>query len=54
VQGLAEIQTLEEVEQGYIEWQVRHSGLGREELAERLGISRRTLFRKLNRLPRKD
>ena len=54
VQGLAEIQTLEEVERGYIDWQVRHSGLGREELAERLGISRRTLFRKLNRLPRKD
>lgn len=44
-----EVMTLEEMEQSYIEWQVRNSGLGREELAGRLGISRRTLFRKLRR-----
>ncbi len=43
----SEIQTLEELEREYIEWQVQHSGLGREELARRLGVSRRTLFRKL-------
>jgi transcriptional regulator with PAS, ATPase and Fis domain len=45
-----EIVTLEEMERRYLEWQVRHSGLGRKELAERLGISERTLFRKLGKL----
>ncbi len=48
--GYAEIMTLEEVERSYLEWQMRHSGLGRKELAEKLGISERTLFRKLERL----
>jgi DNA-binding NtrC family response regulator len=46
----AEIMTLEEVERSYLEWQMRHSGLGRKELADRLGISERTLFRKLEKL----
>ncbi len=46
----SEIMTLEEMERRYLEWQVRHSGLPRKELAERLGISERTLFRKLERL----
>jgi two-component system response regulator HydG len=45
-----EIMTLEEMERHYLEWQVRHSGLGRKELAEKLGISERTLFRKLGKL----
>jgi two-component system response regulator HydG len=45
-----EIMTLDEMERGYLEWQVQHSGLGRRELAERLGISERTLFRKLGKL----
>jgi transcriptional regulator with PAS, ATPase and Fis domain len=45
-----EIMTLEEMERSYIEWQVQNSGLGRDELADRLGVSRRTLFRKLRKL----
>ncbi|HEY5994287.1 MAG TPA: sigma-54-dependent Fis family transcriptional regulator [Gallionellaceae bacterium] len=45
-----EVATLEEMERRYLEWQVRHSGLGRKELAEKLGISERTLFRKLGKL----
>lgn len=48
--GAPEIMTLEEVERSYLEWQMRHSGLGRKELAEKLGISERTLFRKLEKL----
>jgi len=48
--NFGEIMTLEEMERRYLEWQVRHSGLGRKELAERLGVSERTLFRKLERL----
>ena len=48
--GFSEIMTLEEMEQSYLEWQVRYSGLGRKELAARLGVSERTLFRKLERL----
>jgi two-component system response regulator HydG len=44
------IMTLEEMERSYIEWQVQNSGLGRDELAGRLGVSRRTLFRKLRKL----
>ena len=49
-QDLRKIMTLEEMERSYLEWQLRHSGLGRRELAERLGISERTLFRKLGKL----
>lgn len=49
-QRFSEIMTLEEMERSYLEWQVRHSGLGRKELAERLGVSERTLFRKLEKL----
>jgi transcriptional regulator with PAS, ATPase and Fis domain len=45
-----EIMTLEEMERSYLEWQLRHSGLGRKELADRLGVSERTLFRKLGKL----
>ena len=45
-----EIMTLDEMERSYLEWQVRHSGLGRKELADRLGVSERTLFRKLGKL----
>jgi two-component system response regulator HydG len=48
--GFDEIMTLEEMERSYLDWQVRHSGLARKELAERLGISERTLFRKLGKL----
>ena len=48
--GFSEIMTLEEMELSYLEWQMRHSGLGRKELAERLGVSERTLFRKLGKL----
>lgn len=42
------IMTLEEMERSYIDWQLRHSELPRKELAEKLGISERTLFRKLS------
>ena len=45
-----EIMTLDEIERHYIDWQVQNSGLSRDELARRLGVSRRTLFRKLNRM----
>ncbi len=48
--GFCEIMTLEEMERSYLEWQLRHSNLGRKELAERLGLSERTLFRKLGKL----
>lgn len=48
--GFSEIMTLEEMERNYLEWQLRHSGLGRKELANRLGVSERTLFRKLGKL----
>ncbi len=48
--GHGEVVTLDEMERRYLEWQVRHSGLGRKELADRLGISERTLFRKLEKL----
>ena len=48
--GFSDIMTLDEMESSYLEWQVRHSGLSRKELAERLGISERTLFRKLERV----
>jgi len=51
-EGFGEIMTLEEMERSYLEWQARHSGLGRKELAERLGVSERTLFRKLGKLVR--
>src|SRR5208283_2470644 len=44
VHGFSDIMTLEEMEHSYLEWQVRNSGLGRKELAERLGVSERTLF----------
>jgi two-component system response regulator HydG len=50
VMNTREIMTLEEMELSYIEWQVQNSGLGRDELAEKLGVSRRTLFRKLRKL----
>jgi DNA-binding NtrC family response regulator len=46
----SEVMTLAEMERGYLQWQVRHSGLTRHELAQRMGVSERTLFRKLNRL----
>ena len=49
-QGFSEIMTLEEMERSYLEWQLQHSGLGRKELALRLGVSERTLFRKLGKL----
>jgi len=49
-QSFSEIMTLDQMERSYLEWQVRHSGLGRKELAERLGVSERTLFRKLGKL----
>ena len=48
--GFNDIMTLDEMENSYLEWQMRNSGLGRKELAERLGISERTLFRKLEKL----
>ena len=51
-EGGEKIMTLEEMERSYLEWQVRHSGLGRKELAERLGVSERTLFRKLGKFAR--
>ncbi len=50
VHGFSDIMTLDEMERGYLEWQARYSGLGRKELAERLGVSERTLFRKLGKL----
>jgi len=49
-QGVSGIMTLEEMERAYLGWQLRHSGLGRKELAGRLGISERTLFRKLGKV----
>jgi len=48
--AFSEVMTLDEMERSYLEWQVRHSGLERKELAKRLGVSERTLFRKLTRL----
>lgn len=48
-QRFSPVMTLQEMERSYLEWQVRHSGLGRKELAERMGISERTLFRKLSK-----
>jgi len=48
--GFSEMMTLEEMERSYLEWQLRHSGLGRKELSARMGISERTLFRKLGKL----
>jgi len=48
VQTYRKIITLEEMELSYLEWQVRHSGLDKKELAEHLGVSERTLFRKLS------
>ena len=50
--GFSEIMSLEEMERNYLEWQLLHSGLGRKELAARLGVSERTLFRKLGKLSR--
>jgi transcriptional regulator with PAS, ATPase and Fis domain len=50
VQIYRKIITLEEMELSYLEWQVRHSGLGKKELAKCLGISERTLFRKLGKI----
>jgi len=44
------IMTLDEMELNYLEWQVRHSGLGKKDLAKLLGISERTLFRKLGKI----
>jgi two-component system response regulator HydG len=49
-QRFSEMMTLEEMERSYLEWQLRHSGLGRKELANKLGVSERTLFRKLGKL----
>jgi two-component system response regulator HydG len=48
--AFGEIMTLEEMEHSYLVWLLRHSDLGRKELAERLGVSERTLFRKLSKL----
>jgi two-component system response regulator HydG len=48
--GFSAMMTLEEMERSYLEWQLRHSGLGRKELSARMGISERTLFRKLGKL----
>jgi len=48
--GFSEMMTLEEMERSYLEWQLRYSGLGRKELSARMGISERTLFRKLGKL----
>ena len=50
VHGFSDIMTLDEMERSYLEWQVHYSGLSRKNLAERLGISERTLFRKLDRI----
>ncbi|MBI1174604.1 MAG: PAS domain-containing protein [Sideroxydans sp.] len=50
MQEFSEVMTLEEMERSYLEWQLQHSGLTRKELAERLGVSERTLFRKLGKL----
>lgn len=49
-QAFSKDMTLEEMERNYLDWQARHSGLSRHELAKRLGVSERTLFRKLTRL----
>jgi transcriptional regulator with PAS, ATPase and Fis domain len=45
-----EVMTLEEMERRYLQWLTRHSGMNRRELAERLQMSERTLFRKLGKL----
>lgn len=50
VHKFSDIMTLDEMERSYLEWQVRYSGLGRKELAERLGVSERTLFRKIGKI----
>ncbi len=50
IQGFSDIMTIDEMERSYLEWQMRYSGLSRKELAERLGVSERTLFRKLGKL----
>jgi len=50
VKTYKKIITLEEMELNYLEWQVNHSGLGKKELAKCLGVSERTLFRKLGKI----
>jgi two-component system response regulator HydG len=50
--GFSEAMTLKDMEHRYLEWQLEHSGLGRKELAERMGVSERTLSRKLSRIRR--
>ncbi len=47
--GVRDIVPLEEAERRYLEWAVEAHGGERAELAERLGLSERTLYRKLQR-----
>ncbi|MBI5918702.1 MAG: sigma-54-dependent Fis family transcriptional regulator [Nitrosomonadales bacterium] len=48
-QGFSELMSLDELERRYLEWLLHHAGLSRRELADRLQVSERTLFRKLER-----
>jgi len=45
---------LEQMERGYLLWAVNHFGGNKRELAKRLGLSERTLYRKLARLAGPD
>jgi PAS domain S-box-containing protein len=47
--GIHEVMSLDEIERRYLEWAVRAHGGERADLAERLGLSERTLYRKLQR-----
>ena len=51
-QAAADWITLEENERRYLAWALAHHEGSRHELAERLGVSGRTLFRKLEALRR--
>jgi two-component system response regulator HydG len=46
----SDIVPLEEIEQRYLRWIMRQPGASRKDLAKRLGVSERTLFRKLSQL----
>lgn len=49
-QIFGDIVSLEEIERRYLRWVVRESDFSRKDIAARLGVSERTLFRKLSAL----
>ena len=49
--SVPDIIPLDALEQRYLDWAITHSGLDRKSLAQQLGISERTLYRKLRASP---